>query len=116
MGGDALPVLPPLEGLAARRRLASRSPVGRPAVAWEADSRSASALRFKGLAAGTFLTPLVCAGLVAPGAGRVTLLRDWAIRGEDEEDPEDWFWLSERLRPVVSDALAGGDEPRGDGF
>lgn len=38
------------------------------------------------------------------------------MRGEDEDELEDWFWLSERLRFGTSEALVGGEEPSGEGF
>jgi hypothetical protein len=37
------------------------------------------------------------------------------MRGEDDEELEDWLLLSDRLRPVASEALAGGED-RGEGF
>jgi len=120
MGGDALPVLPPLEVLTARRRLGSlllvvaRAPMG-----VDPAGRSGSTLRFKGLAAEG-------APLLVPWTGRVELewaetapaalaRPSWEMRGEDDEELEDWLLLSDRLRPVASEALAGGDD-RGEGF
>lgn len=38
------------------------------------------------------------------------------MRGEEEEELEDWLLLLERLRPETSEALAGGEDPRGEGF
>lgn len=76
MGGDALPVLPPLEAvLTARRRLCSRLPVVRPVVAGVA-KRSGSALRFKGLETDTGReTPLVVvAGLTVRTVPETALL------------------------------------------
>ena len=120
MGGEALPVLPPLEVLTARWRLASKFPVGRPACG--TDNRSDSALRFKDFVA-VLVAPFVWVGALAAGlavvaAGRATLLAlaSWEINGEDEDEPDDWFWLSDRLRRVESEALAGGEDPSGDGF
>ena len=58
IGGDALPVLPPLKALTARRRLCSRFPVVRTGAACAA---AASALRFRELAVAVDLvTPLGC--------------------------------------------------------
>lgn len=38
------------------------------------------------------------------------------MSGEEEEELEDWLLLLERLRPGTSEALAGGEDPRGEGF
>lgn len=116
MGGEALPVLPPLDVLIARRRLWSRLPVVRAAGAvW----RSGAALRFKGLVAAAGLdTPLVCAAGFRIAVPEVLLARaSCEIRGEDEEELDELLWLSERFRPgPSSEALVGGEEPRGEGF
>lgn len=120
MGGDALPVLPPLEVLTARRRLCSKFPVERPVEGCGTDRRSSSALRFKGFTVDAGLeTPLVWAGgFAAPGALAPALFvrESWEMSGEDEDELEELFWLSERLRPGTSEALVGGEEPSGDGF
>lgn len=94
MGGDALPVLPPLEVLTARRRLISLLPgVARAPRGVGAVDRSGSALRFKGLTE-------ACPPLLVPLAGRVELERletapvalarpSWEMSGEDDEELED---------------------------
>ena len=69
IGGEALPVLLPQEVLTARRRLASRFPVGRPV--WNG---SDSALRFKGLAA-VLVAPFVWAVALAAGLAAVAARR-----------------------------------------
>lgn len=119
MGGDALPVLPPLEVLTARRRLRSLLPfVARAAMGVGATGRSGSALRFKGL---TEADPplLVPAGRVEFERVETALLAlarpSWEMSGEDDDELEDWFWLSERPKLGASEALAGGED-RGEGF
>lgn len=107
----------PLEVLTARRRLCSKSPVVRP-CAGVVDGRSNSAFRFSGLTAdGGLMTPLVLglAGSVVSVIGFFGR-ESCVIRGEEDELDAELFWLEERLRLCMSDALVGGDEPRGDGF
>lgn len=109
-------MLPPLEVLIARRRLWSKLPEVRAAGAgW----RSGSALRFKGLADAAGLdTPLVCAAGFRTAEPVDLLARaNCEIKGEDEDELEELLWLSERLRPgPSSEALVGGEDPRGEGF
>ena len=87
-------MLPPLEGLTARRRLCSRLPVRAVTVGGGTASRSASALRFSGLPA-SFLTGLLLVRAAAvlvtlPAAalasGRCFGREIWVIRGDDELD------------------------------
>lgn len=38
------------------------------------------------------------------------------MRGDEDELEDEWRWLDERLWVWISDALAGGEVPSGDGF
>lgn len=112
------------EVLTARRRLLSKVSFTRVVWVLATEGRSASALRFNGFFVSAGFGLITPFGLESAGfftfeeAPAVCFALDTCVmRGEDDElEGFVWLVLEERLWVWTSDALVGGDDPKGEGF